>query len=66
MIKRAEYLNPLYEERLEQDLSTEEEVIKREAYLDPLYEERLAEGLSTFVVNALSSLRIMFLERKYL
>jgi hypothetical protein len=66
MIKRAKYLDPLYEERLEQDPSTEKEMIKREAYLDPFYEERPAEGLSTFVVNALSSLRIMFFERKYL
>jgi hypothetical protein len=41
-------------------------MIKRSAYLDPLYEERPAEGLSTFVVVALTSLLIMFLERKYL
>jgi hypothetical protein len=66
MIKRAAYLDPLYEERLDQHPSTEKEMIKRAAYLDPLYEERLVEGLSTFVVNALSSLRIVFLERKYL
>jgi hypothetical protein len=50
----------------EQDPSTEKEMIKKAAYLDPLYEEKLAEGLSTFVAVALTSLRIMFLERKYL
>jgi hypothetical protein len=31
-----------------------------------LYEESLAEGLSTFVVGVVTSLHIMFLERKYL
>jgi hypothetical protein len=35
-------------------------------YPDLLYEESLAEGLSTFVVRVVTSLHIMFLERKYL
>jgi hypothetical protein len=45
--------------------TTEKEMMKRAAiYLDPLYEESLAGDLSTFVVVVLTSLRIMFLERK--
>jgi hypothetical protein len=36
MIKRAEYLDPFYEERLEQDPSTEKEMIKRAEYLEML------------------------------